>query len=83
MGKELIYGLLLGVLRTGQIGIGRDDGDSKGEFNPIFYKKSVTSVPANSPLDVTKELTSARFSPFLWICRSVFKLIIHDTFWLS
>ena len=28
-----------------QIGVGRDDGVSAGEFNPIFYKKSVTITP--------------------------------------
>jgi len=32
-------------LKTEQAGVGRDDGASKGEFNPIFYKKSVTLVP--------------------------------------
>lgn len=29
-------------LKTEQAGVGRDDGASKGEFNPIFYRKSVT-----------------------------------------
>ena len=55
------------------VGVGRDDGVAKGEFNPIFYKK----------YDPPLLFTTLRNSLGTPARRSAFELVSNDTFWLS
>jgi hypothetical protein len=77
-----------------QVGVGRDDSKSAGEFNPIFYRRCVILANLHVPLSQqhtppSRTVLHARnpqLAPFFFHAShnsAAFTLLETDTFWLS
>lgn len=62
LGYSVYWRCVLDGTEKPQIGVGRDDGASTGEFNPIFYRKSVVFL--TSPKLIIRLVTSIYLSSF-------------------